>query len=96
MKLWPAVLGFVSMFGCGGAQVEDAASGAPPNIIVILADDLGYNDIGVYGSEIIETPHIDRLAADGVRLTDGYVAAAVCSPSRAGALHGALSASLRL
>ena len=88
MKLWPAVLGFVSMFGCGGAQVEDAASGAPPNIIVILADDLGYNDIGVYGSEIIETPHIDRLAADGVRLTDGYVAAAVCSPSRAGLYTG--------
>lgn len=76
------------MFACGPAQVEDRVSGEPPNIIVILADDLGYNDVGVYGSEIIKTPHIDRLAADGVRLTDGYVAAAVCSPSRAGLYTG--------
>ena len=60
----------------------------PPNIVVFLADDLGYNDIGVYGSEIISTPNIDQLALDAVRLTDGYVSAAVCSPSRAGLFTG--------
>ena len=67
---------------------EAAAPPKPPNIVVILADDLGYNDLGVYGSEIIKTPHIDSLARDGVRLTDGYVSAAVCSPSRAGVYTG--------
>ena len=60
----------------------------PPNIIVILADDLGYNDLGSFGSEIIHTPHLDALAQGGVRLTNGYVSAAVCSPSRAGLYTG--------
>jgi arylsulfatase A-like enzyme len=60
----------------------------PPNLIIILADDLGYGDTGVYGSEVITTPNIDALAARGVRFTDGYVAAAVCSPSRAALMTG--------
>ncbi|MCY3927216.1 MAG: sulfatase-like hydrolase/transferase, partial [Acidobacteria bacterium] len=60
----------------------------PPNVIVILADDLGYGDIGANGSTVISTPHIDELAANGVRLTDGYVSAAVCSPMRAGLYTG--------
>ncbi len=63
-------------------------AGAPPNVILIIADDLGYGDVGCYGSEHIRTPHIDALAAEGVRFTDGYVAAAVCSPSRAGLITG--------
>ena len=60
----------------------------PPNIVLILADDLGYADIGIYGSEIISTPHIDALAASGVLFTDGYVSHPVCSPSRAGLVTG--------
>lgn len=56
--------------------------------MVILADDLGYNDVGVYDSQFIKTPHIDQLARNGVRLTDAYVSAAVCSPSRAGLYTG--------
>ena len=60
----------------------------PPNIIVILADDLGYNDLGSFDSEIIHTPHLDALAQGGIRLTNGYVSAAVCSPSRAGLFTG--------
>lgn len=72
------------------------AAGAPaaaqaarkPNVIVILADDLGYGDTGAYGSRIVKTPNIDALAADGVRFTQGYVSHPVCAPSRAGLLTG--------
>ncbi|MBW8812722.1 MAG: sulfatase-like hydrolase/transferase [Caulobacterales bacterium] len=59
-----------------------------PNVIVILADDLGYGDTAVYGSKIVKTPNIDALAADGVRFTDAYVTHPVCAPSRAGLLTG--------
>ena len=61
----------------------------PPNVVLVYADDLGYGDIGVYGAPRIRTPHIDRLAADGVRFTDFYVAQAVCSASRTALLTGA-------
>ena len=66
-----------------------AASPRPPNVVLVFADDLGYGDIGVYGSRTIRTPHIDRLAREGVRFTDFYVAQAVCSASRAALLTGA-------
>jgi arylsulfatase A len=59
-----------------------------PNIVLIFADDLGYGDLSCYGSETIKTPHVDRLADEGVRLTDFYVCASVCTPSRAGLLTG--------
>ena len=59
-----------------------------PDIIVILADDLGYGDTGVYGSKIARTPNIDALAASGTRFTDGYVTNPVCAPSRAGLMTG--------
>lgn len=59
---------------------------ARPNIVWILADDLGYTDLACYGSGYYETPHIDRLAAEGVRLTDGYTCGPNCQPTRA-ALH---------
>ena len=55
-----------------------------PNFIVILADDLGYGDLGCDGGKVIRTPHLDRMAAEGVRLTDFYASANVCTPSRAG------------
>jgi arylsulfatase A-like enzyme len=59
-----------------------------PNVLVIFADDLGYGDIGVHGGRDVPTPHIDALAAAGVRCTSGYVSAPYCSPSRAGFLTG--------
>ncbi len=59
-----------------------------PNIIVILADDMGYGDIGSYGAEGISTPRIDALAAAGTRFTDSYAIAPICTPSRAGLLTG--------
>lgn len=61
-----------------------------PNIILINADDLGYGDLGCTGSPVHRTPAIDRLAAEGLRLTDFYVASPVCSPSRAALLTGSL------
>jgi len=57
-------------------------------MLVILADDMGYGDLGCYGSKQIETPHLDKLAATGIRCTDGYVSGNVCAPSRAGLLTG--------
>ena len=59
-----------------------------PNIIVLLADDLGYHELGCQGNTDIPTPHIDAIAANGVRFTDAYVAGPNCSPSRAGFLTG--------
>lgn len=60
-----------------------------PNVIFMLTDDLGYSDIGCYGAQQVSTPHIDRLAAEGVRFTDFHTAASICSPSRAAFLTGA-------
>ena len=60
----------------------------PPNIIIIFTDDQGYADVGVYGAEGFKTPHLDQMASDGMRFTDFYVAASVCSPSRAALLTG--------
>ncbi len=59
-----------------------------PNFVVILCDDLGYGDLGCYGHPVIRTPHLDQLAKQGVRLTDCYASAPVCSPSRAGMITG--------
>ena len=69
----------------GGAAVAFAQ---PPNVVVILADDLGYGDLGVYGHHTIETPNLDRLAREGLRFSDYYAPSPLCSPSRAALLTG--------
>ena len=68
------------------------AAAPRPNVIVIVADDLGYGDLGCYGSKSIATPRIDQMAREGVRFTDAYAAAPFCSPSRAALLTGRLPA----
>ena len=64
------------------------ATGAPPNVVIIFADDLGYGDTGCYGSTKIKTPNIDRLATEGRRFTDAHSASAVCTPSRYNLITG--------
>ena len=59
-----------------------------PNVIFILIDDMGWKDLVCYGSPFYETPHIDRLAREGMRFTDAYAACPVCSPTRASILTG--------
>ncbi len=71
----------------GFAMAQNSET-SPPNFVVILVDDLGWKDLGCYGASYYETPHIDQLAAEGVRFTDAYAAAAVCSPTRAALLTG--------
>ena len=61
-----------------------------PNLVIILADDLGYGDLSCYGHPSIRTPNLDRMASQGMRFTDFYVAACVCTPSRAALLTGRL------
>ncbi len=67
-----------------------------PNIIFILADDLGYMDLGCYGNPYNETPHLNKLAIGGVRFTQAYAASTVCSPSRAAIMTGLHPARLKL
>jgi arylsulfatase A-like enzyme len=62
--------------------VEAATSAPKPNIVYILVDDAGYGDFGCYGQEILQTPHVDRLASEGMKFTRHYAGAAVCAPSR--------------
>ncbi len=60
----------------------------PPNVVLILADDLGYNDISLHGNTVVRTPNIDRIGSEGVRFTRGHTTNATCSPSRAGLMTG--------
>jgi arylsulfatase A-like enzyme len=82
--IWLALLifTFTSTFALPGADTTR------PNILLIVADDLGYNDVGFQGCRDIPTPNLDQLAAGGVRCTNGYVSYPVCSPSRAGFITG--------
>lgn len=87
-----AVLTLVGALLVGAAAAPAASAAAPgassPNVILIVADDLGYADVGFNGCKDIPTPHLDRLASRGVRFTNGYVTHAFCSPSRAALLSG--------
>jgi arylsulfatase A len=76
---------FHALFLCMSLLQAETSS---PNVIVILADDLGYGDIGSYGAKLIKTPNLDKMAEQGVHLTNFYAAANVCTPSRASLLTG--------
>src|SRR6185295_18187269 len=73
---------------CRAADAADRAANKRPNIVFILADDLGYTDVACYGSKYYETPHIDRMAAEGMRFTSGYTCGPNCQPTRAALMSG--------
>ncbi|MCL4683354.1 sulfatase-like hydrolase/transferase [Myxococcota bacterium] len=81
-RLAAAFSGVTLLAACGPSATR------PPNIVVLVADDLGWADLGVQGSPDVETPHIDSIARNGVRFTAGYVTSPQCSPSRAGLMTG--------
>jgi len=83
-----AAAGATIMQACCKARGGASDGAVPPNFVFILADDLGWADLGCYGNTFIDTPHIDALAAQGMRFTDAYSAAAVCSPTRASIMTG--------
>ncbi len=88
--------GLVLLIGMFFLQCSEKPLEQKPNIVLILADDLGWNQIGCYGSDFYETPNIDKLATTGMRFTDAYAAAPVCSPTRASIMTGKYPARLHL
>ena len=81
------LLAVLSVSSCRAAEGTSLAE-RPPNFVIIYADDLGYGDLGCYGHPTICTPNLDRMASEGMRFTDFYSAAEVCTPSRAALLTG--------
>ena len=80
--------GLLLVVGVMGACGVALAPERPPNFVVIFIDDMGYGDIGPFGSTVNRTPHLDRMAAEGIKLTSFYAAAPLCTPSRAALLTG--------
>ncbi|MFM1920432.1 MAG: Arylsulfatase [Candidatus Hydrogenedentota bacterium] len=87
----PKLIAFrcIPIFVCAMATWCTQAVAAPaPNIIFILADDLGYGDLGCYGQKVIQTPRLDQMASEGLRFTDAYAGSTVCAPSRSALMTG--------
>lgn len=78
----------LSFATCAVSTAANVSNPTKPNIVIILADDIGYGDFGCYGSKKIHTPNIDRLASEGMRFTDAYAGAATCTPTRFSLLTG--------
>jgi arylsulfatase A-like enzyme len=92
--LWGFLLGLASV--ASGPARAAPPDRKPPNVVIILIDDLGWRDVGCFGSTFYETPHIDGLARHGMKFTQGYAACCVCSPTRASLLTGKYPARLHL
>jgi arylsulfatase A-like enzyme len=88
------------LLGLACASSAEPPSGSTerrrPNIVLLYADDLGWGDLGCYGDDYHQTPNLDRLSAEGMRFTDAYASAAICSPSRASVMSGKYPARLRI
>ncbi len=92
-KCLPAlVLFIIFIYWCSGGQtgfgLNAGLAAERPNVVILYGDDVGYGDVGAYGSKKIPTPNLDRLAAEGLRFTDGHCSAATCTPSRYSLLTG--------
>ena len=85
-------LGFLALLSFGRA----ATPAVKPNVVLILADDLGWTDLGCFGSDLYETPNLDRLAREGMKFTQNYSACCVCSPTRAALMTGKYPARLHV
>ena len=87
----PLIIGFMCGWMPGSLEAvpsSNAKVGRPPNVVFILADDLGWRDLSCQGSTFYETPNIDRIGHEGIRFRNGYAACQVCSPSRAAIMTG--------
>lgn len=82
------VLLLALLYSCAAPESTDQQAAVKPNVLILFVDDLGWTDLGVFGSDLYQTPAIDQLAADGVRFTNAYSACTVCSPSRAAMMTG--------
>ncbi|MDO5607113.1 MAG: arylsulfatase [Capnocytophaga sp.] len=83
------LLAAVSLIGCKTQRAETPfVASTPPNVIIILADDIGYGDLSCYGESTISTPHVDKLSEGGIRFTNAHTTAATCTPSRYSLLTG--------
>ena len=91
-----ACLGTASLALSGRLTAGESTSSKMPNLVFILADDLGWSDLGCYGSDLHETPHIDRLAAQSLKFSNAYAAAPVCTPTRASIMTGKYPARLNM
>src|SRR5215471_14585604 len=80
--------GVAVLLAAGIADAAPEAKPRTPNIVIILADDLGYGDVGCYGATKVKTPNVDRLAAQGLRFTDAHCTSGTCTPSRYSLLTG--------
>ena len=92
LRLLPRVSSLATALGCCLHAIATLGAVAPapasrPNIVFILTDDMGYGDLGCYGGEFVPTPNLDRMAREGIRFTQFYVASPICSPSRTGCHH---------
>ena len=88
--VWAAIMCGIVLGNCYASSPSFAAEAArsgstdsrKPNVVFILADDIGYGDIGCYGAKVVKTPHCDRLAREGVRFTDAHATGSTCTPTR--------------
>ncbi len=93
---WSSFLRLGTLLFLVGCAIPAARADERPNVVLVLADDLGWADLGCYGADLHETPHLDQLAGSGLRFTHAYAPAPICSPTRAALLTGKAPARLQL